>query len=55
MSAELIFAKCGNCECDVDSYMTEGSECTSLTYTCYECKLAWNSDGRGVDFEEWDA
>ena len=52
LQPSMIPAECGICEGYLDAYAPSDSECASITYSCYECELAWDADGRPQNYEE---
>ena len=53
LQPSMIFAKCGNCGVDLDVDAPADSESAPITYSCYECELAWDSSGKPTRYEEW--
>jgi hypothetical protein len=46
----MVFAKCGHCGDEMEAYAPSDNETAPITYDCYECELAWDSNGSPQNF-----
>ena len=55
LQPSMRFARCGNCDGELDADAPSESEAASITYIRWPCELAWDAHGRPERYEEGGA
>lgn len=52
LQPSMNFPTCGNCGCELDVDAPADSESAPISYSCFECELAWSGNGTPERYEQ---